>query len=115
MQRVFAVFIVTLIVTPLADCTEPSATPSQIISHIPRQPVQSSAIAKIGYSKRRHMLEIEFVNGAVYRLSRRAGCGLSRPDVRGIKGALLRFKHQGTLSFGRGSVVAKGAGIHEIN
>jgi len=24
-------------------------------------------IAKIGYSKRRHILEIEFVNGAVYR------------------------------------------------
>jgi hypothetical protein len=29
--------------------------------------VQSSAIAKVGYSKRRHILEIEFVNGAVYR------------------------------------------------
>lgn len=46
---------------------EPSPTPNQIISRIPRQPVQSSAIAKIGYSKRRHILEIEFVNGAVYR------------------------------------------------
>jgi hypothetical protein len=46
---------------------EPSATPNQIISHIPRQPVQSSAIAKVGYSKRRHALEIEFMNGAVYR------------------------------------------------
>ncbi|PYK23679.1 MAG: KTSC domain-containing protein [Verrucomicrobia bacterium] len=34
---------------------------------MPRQSVQSSAIAKIGYSKRRHTLEIEFVNGAVYR------------------------------------------------
>ena len=29
--------------------------------------MQSSAIAKVGYSKRRHILEIEFVNGAVYR------------------------------------------------
>ncbi len=46
---------------------EPSPTPKQIISRIPRQPVESSAIAKIGYSKRRHILEIEFVNGAVYR------------------------------------------------
>jgi hypothetical protein len=46
---------------------EPSATPNQIVSHIPREPVQSSAIAKVGYSKRRHVLEIEFVNGAVYR------------------------------------------------
>ena len=36
-------------------------------SRIPRRSVQSSAIAKIGYSKRHHILEIEFVNGAVYR------------------------------------------------
>src|SRR5438045_9749060 len=47
--------------------TEPSSTPSHIVSRIPRQAVESSAIAKVGYSKRRHMLEIEFVNGAVYR------------------------------------------------
>jgi hypothetical protein len=46
---------------------EPSATPNHITSRIPRQSVQSSAIAKVGYSKRRHILEIEFVNGAIYR------------------------------------------------
>jgi hypothetical protein len=46
---------------------EPSPTPHHLVSHIPREPVRSSAIAKIGYSKRRHLLEIEFVNGAVYR------------------------------------------------
>ncbi len=68
MQRVwFAAFIATLIATPPADCTEPSPTPSRIISRIPRQAVESTAIARIGYSKRRHILEIEFVNGAVYR------------------------------------------------
>ena len=39
----------------------------QIISHIPRQHVHSTAIAKVGYSKRRHVLEIEFANGAIYR------------------------------------------------
>jgi hypothetical protein len=44
-----------------------SPTPNQVVSHIPRQEVQSTAIAKVGYSKRRHILEIEFVNGAVYR------------------------------------------------
>jgi hypothetical protein len=38
-----------------------------MVSRISRQPVESTAIAKIGYSKRRHILEIEFVNGAVYR------------------------------------------------
>jgi hypothetical protein len=63
----FAVFIATLNVTSPAYSAEPSPTPSQIISHIPRQPVESSAIAKVGYSKRRHILEIEFLNGAVYR------------------------------------------------
>jgi hypothetical protein len=38
-----------------------------VTSHIPRQPVVSSGIVSIGYSKRLHVLEIEFVNGAVYR------------------------------------------------
>jgi hypothetical protein len=46
---------------------EPSSTPNHITSRIPRQPIQSTAIAKVGYSKRRHILEIEFVNSAVYR------------------------------------------------
>jgi KTSC domain len=46
---------------------EPSPTPDHITSRIPRQPVQSTAIAKVGYSKRHHILEIEFVNGAIYR------------------------------------------------
>ena len=46
---------------------EPAPTPNHITSRIPRHSVQSTAIAKIGYSKRRHILEIEFVNGAVYR------------------------------------------------
>jgi len=38
-----------------------------ITSHIPRQRVQSHGIAEMGYSKRRHLLEIEFANGAIYR------------------------------------------------
>jgi KTSC domain len=53
-------------ILPLAFA-EPSSTPNQIISRIPRQPVESTAIAKVGYSKRRHILEIEFVNSAIYR------------------------------------------------
>jgi hypothetical protein len=68
MLRVWsAVFIAALNVIPGAFCQEPSAPPNHIISHIPRQPAQSTAIPKIGYSKRRHILEIQFVNGAVYR------------------------------------------------
>jgi KTSC domain len=38
-----------------------------IVSHIKREPISSSALATAGYSKRRHILEIEFVNGAIYR------------------------------------------------
>ena len=62
----FAVFIAMHAISA-AYCAEPSNEPSHIISRIPRQPVQSTAIAKVGYSKRRRILEIEFVNGAVYR------------------------------------------------
>ncbi len=40
---------------------------SPVISHMPRDRVPSNAIASVGYSKRRHILEIEFANGAVYR------------------------------------------------
>ena len=56
-----------VLAVPTALCAEPSPTPNYVISHIPRQPVQSTAIAKVGYSKHRHILEIEFVNGAIYR------------------------------------------------
>ena len=38
-----------------------------LVSRIRRELVISTAIRSIGYSKRRHILEIEFVNGAVYR------------------------------------------------
>jgi hypothetical protein len=37
------------------------------VSHIPRASVASTGIRSVGYSKRLHVLEIEFVNGAVYR------------------------------------------------
>jgi len=46
---------------------EAASADDAIISHIPRDRVQSSALAKVGYSKRLHLLEIEFVNGAIYR------------------------------------------------
>jgi hypothetical protein len=64
-MRCICFAVVVAITTTL--CAEPSPTSNHIVSHIPREPVQSSAIAKVGYSKRRHILEIEFVNGAIYR------------------------------------------------
>jgi len=50
-------------------CADPpeASDSEQVISHIPLRRVDSSAIAKVGYSKRHHILEIEFANGAVYR------------------------------------------------
>ena len=66
MLRIFLSYCIWIAAIAVASA-EPSATPSRIISRMPRQAVQSSGIAKVGYSKRRHMLEIEFVNGAVYR------------------------------------------------
>ena len=65
LQSLLIFFISTALV--VAAWAEPSPSPDHITSRIPRQSVQSSAIAKVGYSKRRHILEIEFVNGAVYR------------------------------------------------
>ena len=66
MVRSLVIVCISFAVVAVASA-EPSPTPSHIISRIPRQPVESTAIAEIGYSKRRHVLEIEFVNGAVYR------------------------------------------------
>jgi hypothetical protein len=66
MRRIVLMFCISIVVGSDAR-TEPSPTPNHITSRIPHHPVQSTAIAKVGYSKRRHILEIEFVNGAVYR------------------------------------------------
>src|SRR5437016_13654710 len=38
-----------------------------IVSRIKRVPVESTALAAVGYSKRLRALEIEFRNGAIYR------------------------------------------------
>ena len=46
---------------------EAASADDAITSHISRAPVHSSAISAVGYSKRLHLLEIEFVNGAIYR------------------------------------------------
>ena len=67
MIRRIALVSCILIVIGRNAWADPSPTQDHITSRIPRQSVQSTAIAKVGYSKRRHILEIEFVNGAVYR------------------------------------------------
>jgi KTSC domain len=47
--------------------TANAAEPARIASHIRREPIVSRALAAAGYSKRLHILEIEFCNGAIYR------------------------------------------------
>lgn len=44
-----------------------SGEPSKITSHIRREPLASTALATAGYSKRLHIMEVEFCNGAIYR------------------------------------------------
>ena len=67
MLRTYLPISVAMICVASVFCEEPTNGSKHVVSHIPRQEVQSSAIARIGYSKRRHILEIEFVSAAVYR------------------------------------------------
>jgi hypothetical protein len=56
-----------LFATTVASDLRPEPTAAGIVSHLQREPVQSTALASVGYSKRLHALEIEFRNGAIYR------------------------------------------------
>src|SRR5260370_24127649 len=68
MRCVWIIIVMLTAVGEICCANPPESHSSQpIISHIPRQRVDSTAIAKVGYSKRHHILEIEFANGAVYR------------------------------------------------
>ncbi len=51
----------------VAVAATPPETDDVVTSHIPRVRVESSGIKSVGYSKRKHILELEFANGAVYR------------------------------------------------
>ena len=46
---------------------QPEGERPTIVSRIKRVPVTSTALASVGYSKRLHALEVEFLNGAIYR------------------------------------------------
>jgi hypothetical protein len=68
MRRVWIVIVMLTAVGAIHGADPPESHNSQpIVSHIPRESVHSTAIGKVGYSKRRHILEIEFANGAIYR------------------------------------------------
>ena len=56
-------FVATIIHADPAPAPEPTG----IVSRIKRLPVESTALATVGYSNRLRALEIEFRNGAIYR------------------------------------------------
>jgi KTSC domain len=61
--------LIAIAIALLTLDSAPAAEQRQITSRIARQPVHSQALAAVGYSKRLRALEVEFVNGAVYRYS----------------------------------------------
>ena len=63
---VFCASALVLFGSPSEDNIRSDAQ-NPVISHIPRDRVSSKVIASVGYSRRRHILEVEFVNGAIYR------------------------------------------------
>ena len=63
MQRCATLVVIALLSLGGASAAEER----QISSRIARQPVHSHVLAAVGYSKRLHALEVEFVSGAVYR------------------------------------------------
>jgi hypothetical protein len=56
-----------LIAKPAVGAEPPKPEHARITSHIRREPVTSTALARVGYSKDRHILEVELLNGAIYR------------------------------------------------
>ena len=59
----------SLLLVATIVCGAPLQGPADtsIVSRIKRVPVESKALAAVGYSKRLRALEIEFRNGAIYR------------------------------------------------
>ena len=56
-----------LIATIFGVAPVKAAEEARIVSRIKRVPIESKALAAVGYSKRLRALELEFRNGAVYR------------------------------------------------
>src|SRR5215212_8463324 len=65
LRRLFFAMLVLTVATPLG--TGSAAEPAKITSHIRRGPIDSSALSSAGYSRRLHIMELEFSNGAIYR------------------------------------------------
>ena len=60
-------FVASLLVVGTGTTLAQDDQVPKIVTRIARQRVASRAIAAVGYSKRLQFLDIEFLNGAVYR------------------------------------------------
>ena len=70
MQRCSPIALAACVLFAATDLpAKPASAPPrpEIISHIKRLPVDSTALAAVGYSRSLRALEIEFRNGAIYR------------------------------------------------
>jgi hypothetical protein len=63
--RALLLFLGTALFVSVLEAADLSVEP--IISRLQREPVESRAIAAVGYSKRLRALEIEFHRGGTYR------------------------------------------------
>ena len=68
---------------------------------IPRQPVKSSSLSSIGYLADHGVLEIEFVNGAVYRYERVEEDVFARLVSAESKGAFFNAEIRSRFTFER--------------
>jgi len=64
MRRCPPIALAILLLAAVAVHSEPAPA---IVSRIKRIPLESTALATVGYSKKLRALEIEFRNGAIYR------------------------------------------------
>ena len=80
-----------LVATIVSGAPVKTSADTSIVSRIRRVPIESRALAAVGYSKRLRALEIEFRNGAIYRyldVPRSAHKGLMNAPSK------ARFYHQ---------------------
>ncbi len=64
MRRCPPIALAVLLLAAVITDAQPAPA---IVSRIKRIPVESTALATVGYSKKLRALEIEFRNGAIYR------------------------------------------------
>lgn len=82
---------ILLFAATMSGAPDKSSDSTGIVSRIKREPIQSTALASVGYSRRLHALEIEFKNGAIYRY-----LGVDRSTYDGLMSApsKTRFYHE---------------------